>query len=153
MRKVTASILLLVFTISVVLPISYMSGVSAQTSYSINQVDHIVEIMYSGNVVVIDTIHVSGTVTDGFTIGIPYAFSTGILKVIAYDSSHVFEVDSGGIQLGNHSGFYAVQVNFKGYTPSEFTVAFILSNGVVIDQGSGNFIIAFPAYPSLTQTV
>lgn len=153
MKKVTASILLLAFTLSAILPIAYTSGVSAQTSYSISQVDHSIEIMYSGNVVVLDTIHISGTVTDGFTIGIPYAFSTGILKVIAYDSNHVFEVDSGGIQLGNHTGFYAVQVNFNGYAPSEFTVAFILSNGVVIDQGSGNFIVAFPAYPSLTQTV
>jgi hypothetical protein len=109
--------------------------------------------MYSGNVAVLDTIHVSGTVTDGFTIGIPYVFSTGILKVIAYDNTQMFEVNQGGIQLGSHTGFYAVQVNFNGATPSEFTVAFILSNGVTIDQGSGNFIVAFPAYPALDQTV
>lgn len=152
MRKGT-SLILLFFTLSVLLPISYTNRVSAQTSYSINQIDHNIEVMYSGNVVILDTVHVSGTVTDGFTIGIPYAFSTGILKVIAYDSTHVFEVDSGGIQLGNHTGFYAVQINFNEYSPSEFTVAFILSNGVVIDQGSGNFIVAFPAYPSLTQNV
>jgi hypothetical protein len=109
--------------------------------------------MYSGNVAVLDTIHVSGAVTDGFTIAVPYAFSTGVLKVIAYDDSHTFTVNQGGIQLGDQTGFYAVQINFNGYTPSKFTVAFILSNGVTIDQGSGNFLIAFPAYPSLDQNV
>jgi hypothetical protein len=109
--------------------------------------------MYSGNVAVIDTIHVSGTVTDGFTIGIPYAFSAAVLKVIAYDSSHIFTVNQGGIQLGDHTGFYAVQVNFNGSTPSEFTVAFILSNSVTIDQSNGDFLIAYPAYPGLTQSV
>lgn len=109
--------------------------------------------MYSGNVAVLDTIHVSGTVTDGFTIAVPYAFSTGVLKVIAYDDSHTFTVNQGGIQLGDQTGFYAVQINFNGYTPNKFTVAFILSNGVTIDQGSGNFLIAFPAYPSLDQNV
>jgi hypothetical protein len=153
MKRTIASILLLAFTLSAILPIAFISGASAQTSYSISQVDHNVEVMYSGNVVVLDTIHVSGTITDGFTIGVPYAFSTGVLKVIAYDSSHIFEVNSGGVQLGDQSGFYAVQINFNGYSPSEFTVAFILSNGVTIDQGSGNFLIAFPAYPSLDQAV
>ena len=153
MKRTLASILLLAFALSAILPLTSICGASAQTGYTISQVDQTVQVMYSGNVAVLETIHVSGAVTDGFTIGIPYAFSTGVLKVIAYDSSHTFTVNQGGIQLGDHTGFYAVQVNFNGSTPSEFTVAFIVSNGVTIDQGSGNFIVAFPAYPALDQTV
>jgi hypothetical protein len=152
-KRTLASILLLAFTLSAIIPLASLCGASAQTSYTISEVDQTVQVMYSGNVAVLETIHVSGTVTDGFTIGIPYAFSTGVLKVIAYDSSHTFTVNQGGIQLGGQTGFYAVQVNFNGYTPSVFTVAFILSNGVTIDQGDGNFIVAFPAYPGLDQTV
>jgi hypothetical protein len=152
-KRTIASILLLAFTLSAILPLASLSGASAQTGYSITQVDHNIQVMYSGNVAVLDTIHVSGTVTDGFTIAVPYAFSTGVLKVIAYDDSHTFTVNQGGIQLGDQTGFYAVQINFNGYTPNKFTVAFILSNGVTIDQGSGNFLIAFPAYPSLDQNV
>lgn len=144
---------MLAFTLSAILPYASLSGASAQTGYSITQVDHNIQVMYSGNVAVLDTIHVSGTVTDGFTIAVPYAFSTGVLKVIAYDDTHTFTVNQGGIQLGDQTGFYAVQINFNGYTPNKFTVAFILSNGVTIDQGSGNFLIAFPAYPSLDKTV
>jgi len=152
-KRTIASILLLAFTLSAILPYALLSGASAQAGYSITQVDHNIQVMYSGNVAVLDTIHVSGAVTDGFTIAVPYAFSTGVLKVIAYDDSHTFTVNQGGIQLGDQTGFYAVQINFNGYTPSKFTVAFILSNGVTIDQGSGNFLIAFPAYPSLDQNV
>jgi len=152
-KRIIAFILLLAFTLSAIVPFVSLSGASAQTGYSITQVDHNIQVMYSGNVAVLDTIHVSGTVTDGFTIAVPYAFSTGVLKVIAYDDSHTFTVNQGGIQLGDQTGFYAVQINFNGYTPSRFTVAFILSNGVTIDQGNGNFLIAFPAYPSLDQTV
>ncbi|HEY9756346.1 MAG TPA: hypothetical protein V6C97_14365, partial [Oculatellaceae cyanobacterium] len=153
MKRTLAIILLLAFSLSALLPLTSISGASAQTGYTISQVDHTVQVMYSGNVAVLDTIHISGTVTDGFTIGIPYAFSTGLLKVIAYDASHTFTVNQGGIQLGGHTGFYAVQVNFNGYTPSEFTVAFILSNSVTTDQGNGNFLIDYPAYPALDQTV
>ena len=37
-----------------------------------------------------------------------------------------------GVQLGDHSGFYGATVNFNGNTPSVFTVAFVLSNKLVI---------------------
>ena len=80
--------------------------------------------------VIRDTIHVSGQVTDGFTIGLPAQYSADVLKAVAYDSSNVYQVNF-GVHLGNQSGFYGAEVNFNGQTPSVFTVAFILSNGVV----------------------
>ena len=108
--------------------------------------------MYSGNVVILETIHVSGQVSDGFTIGLPYMYSADVLKVIAYDNTHVYHVNL-GVQLGDHSGFYGAKINFNGNTPSIFTVAFVLSNSLTTDQNGGNYLVDFPAYPSLTQNV
>jgi hypothetical protein len=56
-----AVVMLLVF-LPIVLP---QGTVSAQsTGYSISKVDHNVEVMYSGQVVIRDEIHVSGQITD-----------------------------------------------------------------------------------------
>ena len=138
----------------VILPIALPSGlVSAQTSgYTINQVDHQIQIMYSGHVVILDTIHISGTVSDGFMIGLPYKYSADVLQAIAFDETNVYQMNL-GVQLGDRSGFYGATVNFNGNTPSVFTVAFILSNQLLTEQGTNGDTLDFPAYPSLTQDV
>ena len=144
-----------VFFLLVFLPIILSSSpVSAQTTgYSISKVDHSVEMMYSGQVVIRDTIHVSGQVTDGFMIGLPAKYSADVLKTVAYDANNVYQVNS-GVQLGDHSGFYGVEVNFNGNSPSDFTIAFVLSNGVVsYDSNAGTYTLDYPAYPSLAQDV
>ena len=153
LKRTIVSLFILAITLSFIVPLALPSnGVSAQTaSYSIDAVDHQVQVMYSGNIVVIDTIYVSGGVTDGFTVGLPYRYSADVLKVIAYDANHIFDVDL-GVQLGNHSGFYGAKVDFNGDSPSVFTVAFVLSNNLVKETGSG-FTLDFPAYPSLAQGV
>jgi hypothetical protein len=142
------------FSLLVILPVALPSStVTAQTSgYTIDRVDHQVQIMYSGHVVILDTIHVSGQVTDGFMIGLPYKYSADVLKGLAYDDTHVYQMNL-GVQLDNRSGFYGSTVDFNGNTPSVFTVAFVLSNRLVTDQGSGVFSLDFPAYPSLTKDV
>jgi len=143
-----------VFFLLFFLPIILPSGtVSAQgTGYSIDKVDHSIEVMYSGQVVVRDTIHVSGHVTDGFMIGLPSLYSADVLKVVAYDSSNLYSVNV-GVQLGDQSGFYGAQVSFNGNSPSVFTVAFVLSNSLITDLTGGNYSLNFPAYPSLAQDV
>jgi len=115
-----------------ILPIAFPSGtVSGQTNgYNIEKVDHQIQIMFSGHVVVIDTIHISGQITDGFMIGLPYKYSADVLKGIAYDDSHIYQMNL-GVQLGDHSGFYGATVDFNGNSPSVFTVAFVLSNRLI----------------------
>ncbi len=141
---------LLLVSLSIVLP---SGGVFAQTTgYSITQVDHQVTVMYSGQVVIQDTIHVSGQVTNGFLIGVPYAYSAYILKAVAYDSNNVYQVTL-GVQLGNRSGFYGAEVNFNGASPSVFTVAFVLSSSLLTQIDANDYTLNFPAYPSLTQNV
>ncbi len=152
LKRTTAPLLLAVFALLAIIPAVVPFGVSAQSGYSVESVDHQVQVMYSGHVVILDTIHVSGQVTDGFMIGLPYQYSADVLKAIAYDDSHVYDMNL-GVQLGNHSGFYGAEINFNGNTPSVFTVAFVLSNSLVTENGNGNYTVEFPAYPSLTQTV
>jgi hypothetical protein len=142
------------FFLLVLVPIVLPSGgVFAQTTgYSISQVDHLVNVMYSGQVVIQDTIHISGQVTDGFLIGLPFKYSTDILKAVAYDSNNVYPINL-GVQLGSQSGFYGAEVNFNGKTPSVFTVVFVLSNSLITEQDTTDYTLDFPAYPCLTQNV
>jgi hypothetical protein len=149
-----ASLLIAAFTLIVILPAALPSiTVTAQTgAYNIDKVDHQIQVMYSGNVVILETIHVSGQISDGFTIGLPYIYSADVLKVLAYDITDIYDANV-GVQLGDHGGFYAVKINFNGNTPNVFTVAFVLSNSLTTDQSGGNYLVEFPAYPSLAQNV
>jgi hypothetical protein len=137
-----------------VLPFASLSGfASAQTSsYTIDRVDHQVQVMYSGHVLVIDTIHVSGTISYGFMIGLPYQYSADVLKAFAYDDTHLYSVNL-GVQLSNRSGLYGAEVVFNGNSPNVFSIAFVLSNSLLSEGDGGNFTLNYPAYPSLTQTV
>lgn len=140
--------LLLVF-----LPVVFSGTVSAQTTgYTITEVDHQVQVLYTGQVIIQDTIHVSGQVTDGFTVGLPAQYSDDVISATAYDSNNVYPVNL-GVQLGDKSGFYGASVDFNGQTPSVFTVAFIMSNSLLTQQDSGTFTLNYPAYPGLTQNV
>ncbi len=139
---------LLLVSLSIVVP---SGGVFAQTTgYSITQVNHQVTVLYSGQVVIQDTIHVSGQVTNDFMIGLPAKYSTDILKAVAYDSNNVYQVNL-GVPLGTQSGFYGAEVNFNGASPSVFTVAFILSSSLLTQIDANDYTLNFPAYPSLTQ--
>jgi hypothetical protein len=154
MKRTHAILLIIAFSLLVILPVAISSGsVSAQTSsYTIDKVDHQVQIMYSGHVVILDTIHVSGQVTDGFMIGFPHKYSNNVLKGIAYDDTHIYQLNL-GVQLGESSGLYGATVDFNGNTPNVFTVAFVLSNQLITEQDSGVNDLDFPAYPSLAKNV
>jgi hypothetical protein len=140
----------MVFSLAVLLPFSLNTQtVSAQDeSYTIQRVDHQVEIMYSGHVVLRDTIQVTGQLTS-FLIGFPHKYGSYILKGVAYDDNNVFPV-SLGVQLGDRSGFYGTKISFPQGAPQVFTVVFILSNSLV-SQDSNGFNLDFPAYPSLVK--
>jgi hypothetical protein len=154
MKRTYAILLIMAFSLFAVLPAALSTGsVSAQTDgYTIDKVDHQVQIMYSGHVVILDTIHVSGQVTDGFMIGLPYKYGADLLKGIAYDNTHIYQLNL-GVQLGQTSGLYGATVDFNGNTPSVFTVAFVLSNQLITEQGNGVDSLDFPAYPSLAKNV
>jgi hypothetical protein len=149
-KRTNAMLLIVAFSLLCILPVALPSGlVSAQNAgYNIERVDHQINVLYSGNVAVVDTIHVSGQVTDGFTIGLPLKYSAYVLEGIAYDENHLYQIN-----LGDQAGFYGAEVNFNGNSPSVFTVGFVLSNHLMTQQDQSNFTLDYPAYPSLTKTV
>jgi len=154
-KRVLRAFMITVFILLFFVPIILSTGtVAAQgTGYGIDKVDHSIEIMFSGQVVIRDTIHVSGQITNTFMIGLPSKYSGDVLKAVAYDTNNAYEVNT-GVQLGNRSGFYGAEVNFNGNSPDVFTIAFILSSSVLtFDQSTGSFTLDFPAYPSLPQDV
>ena len=151
MKRTTAIIVLMVFSLAVLLPFSLNSQtvLAQDDSYTIQRVDHQVEVMYSGHVVIRDTMHVTGQLTGSFLIGFPHKYGSYVLKGVAYDDSNVFPV-SLGVQLGDRSGFYGAKITFPQGAPQVFTMVFILSNSLV-SQNSNGFSLDFPAYPSLVK--
>ncbi|MGZ4850012.1 MAG: hypothetical protein ACXV2C_01375, partial [Candidatus Bathyarchaeia archaeon] len=155
MKRTLAIFMVTFFLLIVFLPIVLLNGtVSAQSAgYSVTQIDHEVEVMYSGQVLIRDTIHVSGQVTDDFMIGLPSKYSASILRVVAFDDNNSYPVTL-GVQLGSQSEFYGTQVSFNGKTPSVFTVAFVLSSDVIrFNPFDSIYTLDYPAYPSLTQKI
>jgi len=150
-KRTTAIIVLMVFSLAVLLPFSLNSQtvLAQDDSYTIQRVDHQVEVMYSGHVVIRDTMHVTGQLTGSFLIGFPHKYGSYVLKGVAYDDSNVFPV-SLGVQLGDRSGFYGAKITFPQGAPQVFTMVFILSNSLV-SQNSNGFSLDFPAYPSLVK--
>ena len=143
------------FLALVLLPIILPFGnVSAQTaSYSISQVDHQIQVMYSGNILIEDTIHISGVVSDGFLIGLPYTYANDVLEAYAFDSNNLYQINLGVQFPGDRSGFYAAQVNFNGKVPQVFTIAFVLSSHLISEKDFGIYTLDYPAYPGFAQDV
>jgi hypothetical protein len=153
-KRAATVIVLLAFSVAMLLPFSLnMQPVSAQEgSYSIQRVDHEVELMYSGQVIIRDTISISGQLTGDFLIGFPYKYGSYVLKGVAYDDNDVFPV-SLGVQLADRSGFYGVEVSFP-QGAQVFTVVFVLSNSLLsLDSSADVYSLDFPAYPSFVKDV
>lgn len=155
MKRVTVIIVLTIFSVAMLLPFSLnMQSVSAQeSSYTLQRVDHEVEVLYSGQVVIRDTISVSGQLTGDFFIGFPYKYGSYVLKGVAYDENTLFPV-SLGVQLADRSGFYGAKISFPQGAPQVFTVSFVLSNSLLsLDLDSDVYTLDFPAYPSFLKSV
>lgn len=154
MKRTAVVFALTILSMAIFLPFSIgIQSANAQTSnYSITQVDHKVEVLYSGHVVISDTITVSGQLPDSFLIGFPYKYSAYILKGTAYDSNYKILPMTLGVQMQSQSGFYGASINIPSGSSQVFTIVFILSNGVLTTTNNG-YKLDFPAYPSFVTTV
>ncbi|RLG97545.1 hypothetical protein DRO19_05635, partial [Candidatus Bathyarchaeota archaeon] len=127
----------------------------------INKVEHTVELLEGGLIIVNDALTVSSLNSsqtiklEGFPIGFPYDFAQYLIKCFAYDHEAQREIpvvlDYG---LGK-AGFYGVLVNFTetggfevGSNPKKFSVTFIFSG--LVNASSQSIGISFALYPSLT---
>ncbi len=154
MKKASAVMVLIFLSLAILLPFSLQTPtVLAQDSYTIQHVDHEVEVMYSGHVVIRDTVTISGELIGDFLIGFPYKYGAYVLKGKAYGEDNNFFPLSLGVQLAE-TGFYGARVSFTQEAPQVFTVIFILSNSILHQESAGTvFSMDFPAYPSLTKEV
>jgi hypothetical protein len=144
---------LLVFITVMFLSFSFnIKTVNAQAGYSIDHVNHAIEIMYNGYVNLNDTVTLTGQTPNSFLIGFPQKYGPYVLEATAFNNSSFFEV-SLDESLENHVGFYAVKVTFPFGAPQEFTVSFVLSNSLIQQDASNTslYTLDFPAYPSLTE--
>ncbi|MDI6691458.1 MAG: hypothetical protein QME50_06305, partial [Candidatus Bathyarchaeota archaeon] len=149
MRKkssMLALITILIFITSFSLNIKFAL---AQT-YNITRVDHTVEILYNGYILINDTIELTGQTPNSFLMGFPYKYGSHLLKCVAYNSSNIFPVNL-NVPLENRIGFYGIEVNLTQGT-QVFTVAFVLSNDLLTVSDSV-FMLDFPAYPAFTKSV
>lgn len=124
---------------------------AADTDYTIEKVNHTIEVMYNGYIFINDTIQINGTASDGFLIGFPYKYGSHVLRCVAYNSTDVFPA-SLNVPLENRSGFYGVKIDFPEGTPQVFTVGFVLSNNLIVQESFNVSRIDFPKYPSLTKS-
>jgi hypothetical protein len=107
--------------------------------------------MYSGHIIIRDTIHVTGQLTDGFLIGFPNKYGAHVLKGVAYDENNVLPLILNASFEG-HDDIYGARINFPQGNPQVFTVAFVLSNYLVHQNNSLSAVaVEFPAYPSLAK--
>jgi len=118
-------------------------------NYTIQNVDHQIQILSSGHVIIRETITLSGQVGGTFLLGFPYEYGNHILKGVAYDQNSILPINV-GVQLGNRSGFYGAETTLPTASSESFTVIFILSNDL-LTAGTAGYSLNFPAYPSFTQ--
>jgi hypothetical protein len=154
LKKTAVLFALTIFVAALFLPLglNFETAYAQNTNYSIQNVDHNIQVLYSGQIVISDKIQISGSLPSNFQIGLPYKYGSYVLKGIAYDSNYKTLPIALGVQLQDQSGFYGASVSLPSGTSNTFTVIFILSNGALIPSASG-YSLDFPAYPSFSQTV
>jgi len=170
MKKAVLAFAVVVVTLMIILSASFnvrtVQAVSSQ-EYAIERVDHKLEVLYDGNILLTDTVQIVGKSTDetatleSFRIGFPYNYSEYVMRQMAYNSSTSFQVNP-NVPLEGRMGFYAVEtvfaqpLNIKNGTKHVFTVEFVLSNDLCQKEYIQNYTyyyLKFPAYPSLSKTV
>lgn len=151
MKRTTGTFTLIILTIITFLAFSLAAQtvLAQEAGYIIQRIDHKIEVLYSGHIIIRDTVRLSGQLSGDFLIGFPYKYGVYVLKGIAYAENTIFPI-SLGVQFEGRSGFYGAKVSFPQGMPQVFTVAFILSNNLV-SQNNNEFTIDFPAYPSLVK--
>lgn len=157
MKEAAFKLALLAVSVALIISISFSGSVLADTNYKIEHVNHTVTIMYNGYILVNDTIKLSGTGFDSFLMGFPYKYGPYIVRCVAYDalnSSDVFPVNL-NVPLENRAGFYGVKISFPRTTPRVFTVCFLLSSDLLMQDKlyTEAYTLDFPAYPSFTEVV
>lgn len=151
-RKALTFTLIIVMLILISFTSFFIKNVKATNTYSIEKVNHTIEVMYNGYIFINDTIQINGTASNGFLIGFPYKYGPHVLRCVAYNTTEDFPVNL-NVPLENRIGFYGVKINFPQGAPQVFTVGFVLSSSLLMQNPSNmsQYALDFPEYPSLTK--
>jgi hypothetical protein len=153
MKKFAVVLALMVLSLALFIPFTvYIQSAQAQTGgYSIQTVTHEVHILYSGQVIISDTIQVTGTMPSIIQVGLPFQYTQHVIEVEAYDSNNNKLTVTAGVSLQDRSGFYGTTIDLSDATSNTFTVIFVLSNDLLAPGSSiTRYNLNYPAYPSLT---
>ncbi len=147
-----ASAVVIMFFFSVALN---TSTVTADGDYEITHANHRLDVLYNGYVLINDTIEVSGQIADSFLLGFPNKYGPYVIRCVAYDTqdrSVTFPVNL-DVPLQNRIGFYGVEIDFSTGSPQVFSVEFLLSSNLLVQdaQNATSFTLVFPGFPSLTR--
>lgn len=161
MKKSSTVFIMLVMTVIFLAFASYnATGARASSNYQIESVNHDVQVLYNGYVVINDTITMSGQ-PNSFIMGFPHVFGSDVINAFAYGTSDMstklpvtlnvpMQDDTGAYR----AGYYGARVDFTDGAPQVFSVVFVLSNNL-LKQDSNNaslYTLSFPAFPSFTET-
>jgi hypothetical protein len=156
-KKTALALVILVMAIAAFVSISFSTKIvraadAENAGYTIESVNHTIEVLYNGYIFVNDTVQINTTdqTPSNFLIGFPYVFRPFVLRCLAYNESSVFPVDLDA-PLEDRVGFYGAKVNFPNGFPHVFTVLFVLSNDCIIHNATSTYYLYFPAFPSLTK--
>jgi len=152
---------------------------SSLDSVRVDQVDHTVQILQDGSVVINDTVQLSAkqnTTLTEYPLGFPYEYKYNLAYVYAFNTSSPSQTFSVSLDtgLGNYAGYYGVTVIFpqsgvRLYVDGplfRFTVVFVFSNIIIsstwtttsdtvppTNETEPILTMDYPTFPSLLQNV
>jgi len=153
-RKCLALSVWTVALLTLALNAFYVKNARAANGYTVEWVNHNVEVLYNGYVFINDTVKVSGA-PNSFLLGLPYQYGSHVLECVAFpsaDPTRRYKVTV-GVPLADRVGFYGVNVSLNP-PPDDgvFTVCFVLSQSLLRQDAANTslYTLDFPAFPSLT---
>ncbi|MEM1589193.1 MAG: hypothetical protein QXZ68_03585 [Candidatus Bathyarchaeia archaeon] len=146
---------LIAFSIILALNMFCLENVKAENTFTIEWVNHKVEVFQDGSILINDTLKVAGTPPSNFLIGLPHQYGAHLLGCTAHPLNNPMQRYNVlvNVPLGGRLGFYGVSVNLN--PPPEggiFSVYFVLSQNLLTQDMANTslFTLNFPAFPSLT---
>ena len=158
MKKATVIGAALLFVMILLVSISFnVMTVRADDGYTIEQVNHKIDVLYNGYILINDTITLNITGQAGpssFLMGFPDKYGSQVVRCVAHSETETYTVTL-DVPLENRLGFYGVKVDFPQGAPQTYSVEFVLSNNLLSQdsQNASQYILDFPQYPALTKAV
>ena len=158
MKKATVIGAALLFVMILLVSISFnVMTVRADDGYTIEQVNHKIDVLYNGYILINDTITLNITGQAGpssFLMGFPDKYGSQVVRCVAHSETETYTVTL-DVPLENRLGFYGVKIDFPQGAPQTYSVEFVLSNNLLSQdsQNASQFTLDFPQYPALTKAV